>query len=256
MIKDFLSSITNHFKAIVIIKKLNLWKYFLIPAGLGLIIGGIFIASAYSLSDNIGALISNFWTFDFAKDFVTGFSTFIGGLFVLIIGILIYKHLLMALSAPFMTSVSEKVEEYLTGEKVSISESNSNFMTQLFRTIRLNITNLLIELTITLPLMILSLIPVFGLVAIFFIFYFQSYYTGFGNMDYTLERHLNYSESKYFVKKHKGIAIGNGLVFTFMLFIPFVGIMITLPISTVASTIDSVKKLHADKFLTFKKLDT
>ncbi len=55
--------------------------------------------------------------------------------------------------------------------------------------------------------------------------------------------------SNFFIKKHKGIAIGNGLIFTLMLFIPFVGIMITLPISTVASTIDSVKKLHADKFL-------
>ena len=41
-----------------------------------------------------------------------------------------------------------------------------------------------------------------------------------------------------------GIAFGNGFVFTILLFIPFIGIMLTLPIVTIASTIDAVKKLN------------
>lgn len=249
MIKDFFSSIKSYFKAIKVIKELKLYKYFLVPILLGFILGGIFLGTAYSLSDNIGSLISNLWKWDFAKSFVVGFSNFIGGFSVLIIGVLAYKHLLMALSAPFMTPVSEKVETYLTGFDAHEHEVKSSFMSQLFRSLRLNLKNLIIELLITLPLMVLSFIPVIGLVATALIIYFQSYYTGFGNLDYTLERHLNYSESNDFVKKHKGIAIGNGLIFTLMLFIPLVGITLTLPLSTVASTIDSIKKLHKDEKL-------
>lgn len=249
MIKDIKSSIASYFKAYKLIGELKLWKYFFIPIGLGLILGGIFIGTAYGLSDNLGSLISNFWKWDFGKSIVTSISTIIGGLGILLIGIILYKHILMALSAPFMTPVSEKVEQYLTGIDVHETETKSNFMKQLVRSIRLNTRNLTIELLITIPLLFLSLIPVVGLIATFFLFYYQSFYTGFGNLDYTLERHLNYKESKDFVKKHKGIAIGNGLIFTLMLFIPLVGIMITLPISTIAATIDSVKKLHTEEKL-------
>jgi CysZ protein len=246
MVKDFISSIRSYFKAIKIIKELNLWKYFLVPIILGFTLGAIFFGTAFSLSDNVGSLISNLWPWEFAKDFIVGLSTWIGGFSILIVGILLYKHILMVLSSPFMTPVSEKVETYLTGIDVHKTESKSTAFGQLLRSLRLNLKNLIIELLITIPLMILSLIPVIGLIATVLIIYFQSYYTGFGNLDYTLERHLSYSESINFVKKYKGIAIGNGLIFTLMLFIPIIGITLTLPISTVASTIDTVNKLYKD----------
>lgn len=246
MIKDFASSIKSYFKAIKIIKELKLWKFFLVPILLGFVLGTIFLGTAYSLSDNVGSVISNLWRWEFAKGFVVGLSTFIGGLSILLVGILLYKHILMALSAPFMTPVSQKVETYLTGIDFHESEIKSTFIEQLLRSLRLNLKNLMIELMITLPLMVLSFVPVIGLFATALIFYFQSFYTGFGNLDYTLERHLNFSESNTFVKKYRGIAFGNGLIFTLLLFIPIIGITLTLPIATVAATIDSVKKLHKE----------
>jgi len=243
MIKDIVKSIQTYFKAIKVINELKLWKFFLIPTVIGLILGLTFISTAFSLSDNLGNSIAEYWTFDFGKNFVMGLSSWIAGFLIFILGIILYKHILMALSAPFMTPVSEKVESYLTGKPIVKNNSKKSFVTQLARSIRLNTRNLLKELAITLPLMLLSLIPVVGIIAVILIFYFQSFYTGFGNMDYTLERHLDYKESKLFIKKNKGLAIGNGAIFTAMLLIPFVGIMLTLPISTVASTIDTVERL-------------
>lgn len=251
-VKDFFSSINSYFKAIKLINKLKLWKFFLVPALLGLLIGGILFTTAYALSDNLGHFISDFWRWNFGRNFVTNLSTWIGGFFIIILGILVYKHLIMALAAPFMTPISEKIETYLTGKECPKTESKREFFGQILRSLRLNARNLVIELLITLPLMVLSIIPVIGLVATALIFYFQSYYTGFGNLDYTLERHLNYRESQNFVKKNKGIAVGNGLIFTLMLFIPFFGIMLTLPISTVASTIETVRKLHGEEKLVLK----
>ena len=243
MIKDIVKSIQTYFKAIKVINELKLWKFFLIPTVIGLILGLTFISTAFSLSDNLGNSIAEYWTFDFGKNFVMGLSSWIAGFLIFILGIILYKHILMALSAPFMTPVSEKVESYLTGKPIVKNNSKKSFVTQLARSIRLNTRNLLKELAITLPLMLLSLIPVVGIIAVILIFYFQSFYTGFGNMDYTLERHLDYKESKLFIKKNKGLAIGNGAIFTAMLLIPFVGITLTLPISTVASTIDTVERL-------------
>ncbi len=240
MIKDITQSIKNYYVAFKLINQLKLWKYFLIPVLIGLVLGIVFISSAYSFSDNLGGFLSKYWKWDFGKGFITGLSSWLAGFVILILGIILYKHLLMALAAPFMSPVSEKVEAHLTNTLV---KNTSNFTSQLIRGIKVSGTSLIKELLIILPLMILSFIPLIGLIAVVLIFYYQSYFVGIGNMDYTLERHLTYKESKVFMKKHKSIAVGNGLIFTLMLFIPIVGIMITLPIATVASTIDTVKKL-------------
>ena len=245
MIKDISKSIKSYFKAIKIINELKLWKFFFIPIILGLILGFFFISLAYGLSDDLGTVISKYWTFNFGKSFVSSLSSWVSGFIILILGIILFKHLLMALSSPFMTPISEKVEAHLTQK--TLVKSKQNFISQLVRSLRLNASNLIKELLVTLPLMLLSLIPVIGIIAVIFIFYFQSYYSGIGNMDYTLERHLNYKQSKIFIKKNKGLAIGNGAVFTAMLLIPFVGIMLALPIAIVAATIDSIELYQSQK---------
>ena len=60
-------------------------------------------------------------------------------------------------------------------------------------------------------------------------------------MDYTLERHYEYKESVDFVKRHKGVAIGNGIIFTIMLFIPVIGVLMVLPLSVTAATSQTIR---------------
>ncbi len=244
MIKDIFISIKTYVKALRLINELKLWKFFLIPILLGFVLGLFYLSIAYGLSNKLGNYMASFWFFEFGKSFVVTFSSWIAGFIIFILGIILNKHILMALSAPFMTPASEKIEAHLTGKPIVKNNSKRDFVSQLLRSVRINLRNLIKELAITLPLMILSLIPVVNLIAISLIFYYQSYYTGFGNMDYTLERHLNYTKSKQFVKKNKGLAIGNGAVFTIMLLIPFIGVMLTLPIAAVASTINTVERLN------------
>ena len=246
MIQDITNGIKAYGKAIGLINKLNLWKYFFIPALIGLLTGAIIILVAYTASDNIGNRIASVWAWEWGKEFMTSVSHWIGGFLVLIIGIIVYKHIIMALSAPFMSPVSEKIEVHLTGIEIDYSDTWPEFMGLLFRGIKINIRNLFFELLYTLPLMLLSFIPLLNLVSTFLIFYIQSYYAGFGNMDYTMERYFGYKESIQFVKRHKGTAVGNGVLFSILLFIPLIGIMLTLPISTVASTLETLKKLEKE----------
>ena len=78
----------------------------------------------------------------------------------------------------------------------------------------------------------------------------QSYYAGFGNMDYTLERHYNYKDSINFVRRNRGIAIGNGLVFIMFLLIPFIGVILVLPLSVTAASLSTVKLIKTNSQIT------
>jgi CysZ protein len=85
--------------------------------------------------------------------------------------------------------------------------------------------------------------PVIAPFAAVLLFLIQSYYAGFGNMDYTLERHFNFQESIAFVRQHKGIAIGNGIIFIGLILIG-IGFLIAPSFSTVAATIETVKAIE------------
>ncbi|WP_339754209.1 EI24 domain-containing protein [uncultured Winogradskyella sp.] len=248
MINNVLKGIKAYTGAFALISKLKLWKYFAIPILISIVTAVIIGLSAYGLSDNIGRFITNIWPWDFGKDTFTSISTFIGGIVVIAIGLILYKHIIMALSAPFMSPVSEKIEAHLTGVERH-NHRNTSFKEQLWRGIRINTRNLGKELLITLPILLLKFIPVVNIFSTVLLFLVQAYYAGFGNMDYTLERHFKYRESIHFVRKHKGIAIGNGVVFMLFLLIPVVGVILVLPMSVTASSINTINLLKEDNLI-------
>lgn len=248
MINNILKGIQSYTGAFALISKLKLWKYFAIPILISIVTAIIIGLSAYGLSDNIGRFIANIWPWDFGKDTFTSISTFIGGIVVLAIGLILYKHIIMALSAPFMSPVSEKIEAHLTGIERH-NHRNTSFKQQLWRGIRINIRNLGKELLITLPILLLKFIPIVNIFSTVLLFVIQAYYAGFGNMDYTLERHFKYRESINFVGRHKGIAIGNGTIFMLFLLIPIVGVILVLPMSVTASSLNTVKLLKEENLL-------
>ncbi|GAA4275088.1 EI24 domain-containing protein [Aquimarina gracilis] len=248
MLKNIVNGIKAYFGTFKLIAKLGLWKYFAIPILISVVTGLIFVALTYFFSDNLGQLIAKVWPWEWGAETFATISTYIGGLVILVLGLILYKHIVMALSAPFMSPVSEKVEAHLLGE-TGHKHRNTSFGQQLSRGIRINMRNLIREVLFMIPLLVLSFIPVIGIVGTVLIFLIQAYYVGFGNMDYTMERHFNYKESIQFVRKHRGTAIGNGIVFVLMLFIPIIGFIITLPISVVAASTETVKILDDKKLI-------
>lgn len=241
MIKNIISGIKAYFGAFSLISKLKLWKYFAIPMLISAITAIVIFISAYGLSDNIGGFISRIWIWDWGKDTFSSISNFIGGLIVLVIGIILFKHIIMALSAPFMSPVSEKIEAHFTGN-LPHSHRDTTFMQQLWRGIRINSRNLFMELLLTIPILLLKFIPIVNIFSTILLFMVQAYYAGFGNMDYTLERHFQYKDSLQFVRKHRGLAIGNGIIFILCLF-SVIGILFVLPLSVTAASTRTVEAL-------------
>ncbi|SNQ42535.1 EI24 domain-containing protein [Cellulophaga lytica] len=245
MLKNILKGIKAYAGTFALISKLKLWKYFLVPVLISVLTAAIIVLLAIWLSGSIGGFIAQIWIWDWGKEAFTAVSNFIGATVIVVIGLLLYKHIVMALSAPFMSPVSEKIEAHLTGVPAH-SHTNTTFSEQLWRGIRINVRNLAKEILFTIPILLLGFIPVIGVVSTVLLFLMQAYYAGFGNMDYTLERHFNYKESVAFVKKNRGLAIGNGIVFMLFLFVPLVGIILVLPLSVTAATLKTVEILKKD----------
>ena len=249
MIQNILKGIQAYIGTIALISKLKLWKFFAIPILISIVTATIIGFSAYGLSDNMGRLIAKVWFWEWGKETFTTISTVIGAILIIAVGLILYKHIIMALSAPFMSPVSEKIERHLTGVDQH-SHRNTSFQEQLWRGIRINLRNLGKELLITLPILLLNFIPLIGnITSTALLFLVQAYYAGFGNMDYTLERHFNYRDSVQFVRKYRGVAIGNGIVFMLFLFIPLIGVIIVLPLSVTAATLKTVNLLKDENLL-------
>lgn len=243
MIKNITLGIKAYFGAFSLISKLKLWKYFAIPMLISFLTAISFILIAYNYSNVIADYITSLipgWNSTIG--WLSKILSFIFAVIILGIGLILYKHIIMALSAPFMSPVSEKIETHLAG---NIHHHRiTSFTEQLWRGIRINIRNLGMELLLTVPILLLGLIPIIGLFSTILLFLVQAYYAGFGNMDYTLERHFTYQESIQFVKNHRGLAIGNGIIFMLFLLIPIIGVILVLPLSVTAASLKTVEAIQ------------
>ncbi len=245
MIKNIIKAIKAYAGTFKLISKLGLWKYFVVPMAISFFTAVLIGFTAWGLSDNLGAFISKIWFWEWGSETFRTISDFIGALIIIALGIILYRHIVMALSAPFMSPVSEKIEKHLFG--TNHSHRNTSNAEQLWRGIRINVRNLVMELLFSIPIILIGFIPVIGIISSVLLFLVQSYYAGFGNMDYTLERHYKYSESIQFVRRNRGLAIGNGIVFMLMLLIPVVGIILVLPLSVTAASTETLKVLEKAK---------
>lgn len=242
MAKDLFFSISAYGRAIQHVSKYGLWGYVLLPGLISVLLGAGIIALSWGLSDNLGAIIDNLWVWEVGKSVVGKIAQFFGGLLILILGLVVFKQLAIVISSPLMSVLSEKVENQLVGTSKSDGYSISRAISDIIRSGRLAIRNLIRELFFTVLLLLLGLIPIFSPFTAVLILVLQAYYAGFGNLDFALERHFGYKDTIVFVKKNKLLAIGNGIVYLLMLF-SFIGFLFALPLGTVAATIVTVERL-------------
>lgn len=245
MLTGFIDGVRSYGQAFSLITRLRLWRYLLAPALISFLLGIATLGAAWGVSDDIGRRIVAWYPWEGGRGAVEQLATVLGGILVVALGLLVFKHLVLALASPFMSLLSERVERHLMGDRAPIPNTLAKMIADMARGVTIALRNLFRELLLMLLLFLLGLIPLLTPLTTAGIFIVQAYYAGFGNIDYTLERHAKVRTSVRFVRRHRGLAIGNGAVFLLLLF-SVVGFLFALPLSTVAATVETVKRLPAE----------
>jgi CysZ protein len=148
----------------------------------------------------------------------------------------LFKYLFLIIGSPVFAYLSEKTEAILEGRDFPFSFKQ--LLKDIIRGIRLALRNALWQTVYVVSLLILSFVPVVGWIVPVISVFIECYYYGFSMLDYSCERHrMSPSASIEFIGKHKGLAIGNGLVFYVMHAVPFLGWVLAPAYAVIAATL-------------------
>ncbi len=247
MFRDVWTGLRAYGAALKLLRGNGFWQYILIP---GLISLGFFVlifGTAWVLSDNIGGVITSILPEAIrTSQPVSILATLIGAIIIIVPAFIIYKNLVMILVTPWMTKLSNKIENHITNTEY-IDERP--LASSVGRAVRLNIRLIIRQVAIIGILFVAGFIPVFDFIVPVLIFIVQAYYAGYGNLDYFMDRHYSVGDSISFVHRNRGIALGNGIGFTLLFMIPVLGIFLAPALSVAAATlsgIDVKQKMIAD----------
>jgi CysZ protein len=244
LLGDFKDGIEAYSRAFRLIRELRLWFYIIVPGILSLIYGTGLFFLARGLGPDMAAWLVDIYPYEWGRDFIGSATIYVAWASIAVLGLILYKYFILILVAPFMSPLSERIESHLLGERDSTRFSIGRVLREIVRGIRVSLRNILREIFFTLVLFIIGFIPIIGVVSAPAIFILQSYYAGFGNMDYTLERHMGVRSSVRFVRSYKGLAMGNGAVFLALLMVPVAGLFMAPGLATVASALETVDRLE------------
>ncbi len=249
----FRLGISSYSDAFGFIKKNKWWSLFFLSVLLFL---GVLLICIFFAYGGVNVFIDWLFSFELLKsfaDFTKEHSWIASGfkialfITVLFLFISLYKFLFLALAAPLFAYIAGKAHAKITG--IEIPFSSAQFIADIFRGIRISIRNFVRQLFFTLILFLLSFIPIVGLLFSFLIILLDCYYFGFSMLDYSCElEKMNVKNSVSFIKKNRGLAIGNGLiVYLSFIIIPLFGILIIAPLSVIASVI-AFQKIKNNEF--------
>jgi len=244
LLKEIVNSIAAYFKAHRFIFRHGLWKWIIVP---GLIYMVLFMMGMYYFwksSDDAVSYISHLIGIDrWLQTVSNGFINFLfimGEMMIRVIIVFFYfslfKYLFLIIGSPVFSYLSEKTEAIIKNQEFRFSFSQ--FANDIVRGVRLSLRNTFWQTVYLISLILCSFIPFVGWITPLISLFVECFYYGFSMYDYSCERHrLTRSQSIEFINRHKGLAVGNGMVFYLMHLVPFLGWVLAPSYAVVAATI-------------------
>ncbi len=252
MLKEIIISIQSYFEAHQFIRQHKLWKWILIP---GIIYAILFTVGMYFFWQSANDAVT--WSskqiglegwLQSQRSEVLSFLFVMAGLFVRLILVFFYfslfKFMFLIIGSPVFAYLSERTAAILEGREFPFSFRQ--LMKDAWRGTRLALRNALWQSVYVFSLLLLSLIPVVGWISPLIALFVECFYYGFSMVDYSCERNkLTLPESIDFISKHKGLAVGNGLVFYLMHGVVVIGWVLAPAYAVVAATLSLHKIKNA-----------
>jgi CysZ protein len=227
---EFWLGLRSYYDGALFIARYRLWLYFIVPVGLS--VGLYYLGEYYdSLSREVDVQ---------AEDMRELMFVLIEKLVFKMLYYLFHestKYIVVMILSPVLAILSEKVEEILTGNTYPFVWRY--YINDIKRGLRISITSLVQEYALFFAwLMIAFFIPALQVFTPVMALLIGFYFYGFGFIDYINERRrLDIAQSNFFIRKHAGLAIGIGVVYSFMFMIPYGGVVIAPILAMVGTTL-------------------
>ena len=156
----------------------------------------------------------------------------------------LFKYIFLIIGSPVFAYLSEKTESILEGKDFPLNIKQ--LLRDILRGVRMAVRNTLWQTLYVVSLLFLSLIPLVGWITPVIAVFVECYYYGSSMLDYSLERDkLTYAQSINYIGRHRGLAVGNGLIFYLMHGFIIIGWVLAPAYAVVAATLS----LHKVKTL-------
>lgn len=244
MLKEIIIAIQSYFEAYGFIRENRLWKWIIVP---GVIYTLLFLTGIYFFWTSSNEAVSwlshqiglEAWLQQ-ERNALFNFLFLMAGLFLRLILLLFYfslfKYFFLIIGSPVFAYLSEKTAAILEGKAFPFSWKQLG--KDMLRGTKLALRNSLWQTVYMFSLLLLSLLPIAGWVTPLIAIMIECYYYGFSMMDYSLERNrMSASESIHYIGRHKGLAIGNGLLFYLMHLVPLLGWVLAPSYAVIAATL-------------------
>jgi CysZ protein len=244
LLKEIVIAIQSYLKAHQFIIQHRLWKWIIIP---GIVYALLFAVSMYFFGKSATGVIEYIteavgvrnWVQKWQNSWLGFLFTLAGVIFWILLMFFyfsLFKYIWLILGSPIFSWLSEKTSSIIEGREEPFNMNQ--FLKDIIRGTRLALRNTLWQTVYTVSILLLSFVPVIGWATPILALFVECYYYGFSMLDYSCEREkMNVSKSIEYVGKHKGLAIGNGLVFYLMHGLLLVGWVLAPAYAVVAATI-------------------
>jgi len=244
LLEEIIIAIRSYFRAHNFIVKHKLWKWIIIP---GIIYAILFAIGIYVFWQSSAHVIDYFFSktglkvwlqkeHDSWLRFIFIFGQLIFQLILMLFYFSWFKYLFLIIGSPVFAWLSEKTEAIISNTNYPFDFNK--YLNDIKRGIQIALRNTLWQTVYFVTILFLSLVPIIGWASPVLAIFVECYYFGFSMLDYTSERKgLSSSASIDFIGDHKGLAIGNGMVFFIMHAILFVGWVIAPGYAVVAATL-------------------
>ena len=223
MLKEIVIAVQSWEEARRFIQTHRLFKWIIIP---GIIYTLLFIIGMFVFWQSSNTVISwassklgiETWLQKERSEWLS-FLFVMTGMMLRLILVLLYfsffKYLILIIGSPVFAYLSEKTEAIMEGKEHSFNWQD--LKKDCIRSIKLALRNCGWQSVYLIALILLSLVPVIGWITPIIALLMECYYFGFSMLDYSFARaNLSPAQSIAFTSRHKGMAIGNGLLFYIM----------------------------------------
>ena len=244
MLKEIIIAIQSYIDAHQFIRKHRLWKWILIPGIIYTLLFAVGIYYFWISSGDAVTLLSRTigveaWLQKERSEWLSFLFLMIGMMLRLVLVFFyfsLFKYLFLIIGSPVFAYLSEKTTSIIEGRDFPFNFSQ--LMKDAWRGSKLALRNTVWQTVYIVLLLFLSFIPLFGWITPLIALFIECYYYGFSMMDYSCERNkLSAGASIQFISRHKGLAIGNGLIFYLMHGLIIIGWILAPAYAVVAATL-------------------